>query len=89
MHQGGEGTHKDPASEVWVFDLKTHKRIARWKLADQKIDPLLSIQVSEDAHPLFYGITTNSDVVVADAATGKLQRIHKQTGTTSSLLINP
>ncbi|WP_373321069.1 amine dehydrogenase large subunit [Paraburkholderia flagellata] len=89
MHQGAEGSHKDPASEVWVFDLKTHKRIARWKLADQKIDPLLSIQVSEDAHPLFYGITTTSDVVVADAATGKLKHVHKQVGATSSLLVNP
>ncbi|WP_372237264.1 amine dehydrogenase large subunit [Burkholderia sp. SRS-W-2-2016] len=89
MHEGGPDTHKDPASEVWVFDLKTHKRIARWKLADQKIDPLLSIQVSEDAHPLFYGITTTSDVIVADAATGKLQRVHKQIGSTASLLMNP
>nr|WP_238537940.1 amine dehydrogenase large subunit [Paraburkholderia atlantica] len=89
MHQGDADTHKDPASEVWVFDVKTHKRIARWKLADQKIDPLLSIQVSEDAHPLFYGITVNSDVVVADAATGKLKHVHKQIGATASLLLNP
>jgi methylamine dehydrogenase heavy chain len=89
MHQGAEGTHKDPASEVWVFDMKTHKRLARWKLASQKLDPLLSILVSQDAHPLFYGITTNSDVVVADAATGKVKHVHKQIGSTSSLLMNP
>jgi len=89
MHQGAEGSHKDPATEVWVFDLKSHQRIARWKLEDQKIDPLISIQVSEDAHPLFYGITTNSDVIIADAGTGKLQRTYKQVGATSSLLVNP
>lgn len=88
MHQGADGSHKDPASEIWVFDMKAHKRIARWKLADQKIDPLLSIQVSADAHPLFYGITTNSDVVVLDATTGKFKHLDKQVGSTSSLLLN-
>jgi methylamine dehydrogenase heavy chain len=30
MHpQGGEGSHKNPAKEIWVFDLKTKKRLAR------------------------------------------------------------
>ncbi|RDU96371.1 amine dehydrogenase large subunit [Trinickia dinghuensis] len=89
MHQGTEGSHKDPASEIWVFDMKTHKRVARWKLADQKIDPLLSIQVSQDAHPLFYGITIASDVVIADALTGKVEHVVKQVGHTASLLLNP
>src|SRR5262249_31708816 len=30
MHpQGAEGSHKNPAKEIWVFDLKTKKRVAR------------------------------------------------------------
>jgi methylamine dehydrogenase heavy chain len=30
MHpQGAEGSHKNPAKEIWAFDLKTKKRIAR------------------------------------------------------------
>lgn len=30
MHdRGAEGSHKSPAKEVWTFDLKTHKRVAR------------------------------------------------------------
>jgi methylamine dehydrogenase heavy chain len=30
MHQGGaEGSHKNPAKEIWVFDLRSKKRIAR------------------------------------------------------------
>lgn len=30
MHEGGgEGSHKNPASELWVFDLATHKRIGK------------------------------------------------------------
>lgn len=30
MHPGGaEGSHKNPAKEIWAFDLKTKKRVAR------------------------------------------------------------
>ncbi len=29
MHQGGPDTHKAPGSEVWVFDLATHRRVQR------------------------------------------------------------
>ncbi len=30
MHpDGAEGTHKNPAAEIWAFDLKSHKRVAR------------------------------------------------------------
>lgn len=29
MHQGGKDTHKDPGTEVWVFDLATHARVQR------------------------------------------------------------
>nr|WP_057927519.1 amine dehydrogenase large subunit [Burkholderia ambifaria] len=89
MHKGGDGTHKDPGTQVWVYDLKTKQRIARWDLAQQKVDPLVSIQVSEDDKPLFYGLTGTSDLVVMDARTGKLQHVEKQIGSTPSLLVNP
>lgn len=29
MHQGGPDTHKEPGTEVWVFDTATQKRMAR------------------------------------------------------------
>jgi methylamine dehydrogenase heavy chain len=32
MHQGGPDTHKEPGSEVWVYDLKTRKRVDRIEL---------------------------------------------------------
>jgi methylamine dehydrogenase heavy chain len=89
MHQGADGSHKDPASEIWVFDTQSKKRVARWKLAAQKIPPLLSIQVSDDDKPLLYGLTPTSDFVVMDAATGKLRHVDKQLGSTSSLILNP
>jgi hypothetical protein len=32
MHRGGPDTHKDPGSEVWVYDLASHQRLQRVKL---------------------------------------------------------
>ncbi|MDS0792441.1 amine dehydrogenase [Burkholderia pseudomultivorans] len=89
MHKGDEHSHKDPGTEVWVYDLQTKQRIARWNLAQQKIDPLVSIQASEDDKPLFYALTGTSDLVVMDARTGRLQHVEKQIGNTSTLLVNP
>ncbi|KVZ15798.1 amine dehydrogenase large subunit [Burkholderia stagnalis] len=89
MHKGGEDSHKEPGTQVWVVDLQTKQRVARWDLAQQKIDPLLSIQVSADDKPLFYGLTPTSDLVVMDALTGRLLHVEKQVGSTSSLLVNP
>ncbi|KWA17724.1 amine dehydrogenase large subunit [Burkholderia territorii] len=89
MHKGGDGTHKDPGTQVWVYDLKSKRRVARWDLAQLKVDPLVSIQVSEDDKPLFYGLTGTSDLVVMDANTGKPQHVEKQIGSTPTLLVNP
>ena len=89
MHKGAAGSHKEPGTEVWVYDVDSKKRVARWDLAKQKIDPLLAIQVSADDKPLLYGLTPTSDLVVMDAATGKRQHVEKQMGTTSTLLLNP
>ncbi|MDI9679280.1 amine dehydrogenase large subunit, partial [Burkholderia cenocepacia] len=89
MHKGTDGSHKDPGTQVWVYDLKSKQRVARWDLAQQKVEPLVSIQVSEDDKPLFYGLTATSDLVVMDARTGALQHVEKQIGNTSSLLVNP
>ncbi|WP_225936353.1 amine dehydrogenase large subunit [Caballeronia sp. NK8] len=89
MHKGADGSHKDPGTEIWVYDTQSKKRVARWDLAKQKIDPLLSIQVSTDDKPLFYGLTPTSDLVVLDAMTGKRQHVEKQLGSTSTLLLNP
>jgi len=46
MHQGGEGSHKEGGSEIWVFDLSTHQRVARWPLAALKLSGVVAIQVS-------------------------------------------
>jgi methylamine dehydrogenase heavy chain len=34
MHRGGADTHKEPGEEVWVFDLASHRRLARIPLVN-------------------------------------------------------
>jgi len=89
MHRGGEGTHKDGGSEIWVFDMTTHQRVARWPLAALKVDSVLAIQVSQDDKPLLFAATDHSDLAVFDALTGQLRHVEKQLGQTSWLILNP
>jgi methylamine dehydrogenase heavy chain len=89
MHQGGEGTHKDGGSEIWVFDMTTHQRVARWPLAAQKLEGVLAIQVSQDDAPLLFAATGHSDLAVFDALTGQLRHVEKQMGQTPWLILNP
>lgn len=68
MHQGGEFTHKQPGTEVWVYDLKTNKRIARYKLDV----PAGAIAVSGDGQPFLYAVMFGApELRVIDAMTGK------------------
>ena len=88
MHQGGEGTHKDGGSEIWVFDLSTHQRLARWPMAAQKLSNVLALQVSQDDAPLLFAATDHSDLGVFDAVSGKLRHVEKQMGQTPWLILN-
>jgi methylamine dehydrogenase heavy chain len=89
MHRGGEGTHKNGGTEIWVFDMKTHQRVARWPVASQKLSPVLAIQVSQDDAPLVFAATDHADVAVFDALTGQLRHVEKQLGQTPWLLMTP
>jgi methylamine dehydrogenase heavy chain len=89
MHRGGEGTHKNGGTEIWVFDMKTHHRIARWPLAPQKLSLAVAVQVSQDDAPVMFVATDKADVAVFDALTGQLRHVEKQLGQTPWLLLNP
>ena len=89
MHQGGEGTHKDGGTEIWVFDMTTHQRVARWPLGAHKVAPVLAIQVSQDDAPLLFAATTDSDVAVFDALNGQLRHVEKHLGQTPWLILTP
>lgn len=50
MHQGGPGSHKEVASEVWVHDIATKARVSRFAVKN----PATEIDVSPDDEPLMY-----------------------------------
>src|SRR5256885_13035278 len=52
MHQGGEGTHKDGGTEIWVFDMAGHRRLARWPVQAAGLSRVLAVQVSQDPAPI-------------------------------------
>jgi methylamine dehydrogenase heavy chain len=89
MHRGGEGTHKDGGTEIWVFDTTSHQRIARWPVAPLKLAAVTGVQVSQDAKPLLYAAMSDGGVAVLDAKGGKLLRVARNMGQTPWQLIAP
>lgn len=72
MHpKGKEGSHKEPAKEIWAFDLATHQRVAR--LPGNKATVLAT---SHGAAPRLFGLATESGVITAFDA-GKRPRLLK------------
>jgi methylamine dehydrogenase heavy chain len=53
MHQGGEWTHKQFGTEVWVFDAAKKARVGGIKLKT----PAYSIYVSNSDHPILYALS--------------------------------
>jgi methylamine dehydrogenase heavy chain len=84
MHVGGEWTHKDPGTEVWVYDLATHKRERRIKLES----PATSIAITPDATPQLFAIFFFAPKVeVYDPKSGKLLRSISEIGLTPTTLV--
>jgi methylamine dehydrogenase heavy chain len=89
MHRGGEGSHKDGGTELWVFDLAKHERVARWPLKAVGIKPVVAIAVSQDAEPLVFVATESADVATLDARTGQVRHIEHDLGQTPWQLLTP
>jgi methylamine dehydrogenase heavy chain len=89
MHRGGEGSHKNGGSEIWIFDMKTHQRLARWPLQAKKLETVVAVQVSQDDAPVLFAATEHADLAVLDALTGQVRHVEKQLGQTPWFLINP
>ena len=86
VHQGGDGSHKDPGQDVWVYDLKTQRQLQKIKL--DKLST--SIQVSKDQAPLLFSIFIANPVLdIYDALSGKLLRSVEEIGLTPVLLQTP
>lgn len=60
MHPNGkEGSHKDPATEIWAFDLKTQQRVAR-----APGNQAIALAVSAGDAPLLFAIDPTTAGVV-------------------------
>ena len=77
MHQGGEWTHKQFGTEVWVFDAQAHKRVRRIKLKT----PGYSIMVSQTDKPLLFNLSLlPSRLETYSASDGKYQGVYDGIG---------
>ena len=52
-----DGSHKNPAEEVWALDMKSKKLLFRTSVHD-----LVSIMVSNDKDPVLFGMTEEGTV---------------------------
>ena len=89
MHRGTDGSHKAGGSEIWVFDLKSQQRTARWPIDTKRFGAVVAVQVSQDTAPLLFAATDQADLLVFDAQTGRLNHDEKKLGQTPQLLLNP
>lgn len=89
MHRGEEGSHKEGGTEIWVFDLNTHRRLARWPVAALKLAPVEALQVSQDEAPLLFLGSDDGAVATLDALTGRLRRVDRSLGPNPSQILNP
>ena len=84
MHEGGADSHKDPGSEIWVYDLASRERTQRILLQT----PLTSIAVTGDDKPLLFGIFIAApELRVFDARTGAALRTIGEVGFSPTILV--
>lgn len=82
MHQGGADSHKDPGTEVWVYDVAAKRRVQRIPLEK----PAVTIQVTQDDAPVLLATPGEPLVDVYDASSGAHQRTIEGLGQTPLVL---
>jgi methylamine dehydrogenase heavy chain len=83
VHQGGVETRKSGGKEIWVYDLARKQRVRKIDLEQ----PLVSIEVTQDAAPLLLGSHEAGGAVdVYDIASGRHLRTIEGLGQTPNLL---
>ena len=89
MHKGGEGTHKDGGTEIWVFDMASHRRLARWPTKSQGLSRVTVVQVTQDPAPVLFAATETADVAVIDALSGRIRHVESKLGQTPWMMLTP
>jgi methylamine dehydrogenase heavy chain len=86
VHQGGTETHKDLGEQIWVFDLASHKKVQTIATRNK----VGSIQVSQDAAPLLFACSIESNRLdIYDAISGRYLRSVEPLGLTPTVLVLP
>lgn len=84
MHQGGEFTHREPGSEIWVVDINQRRRIARIELDVAAYN----VMVTQESEPKLIVADTDDGLHVYDALQMKLERTIEDAGPPSLLLVD-
>jgi methylamine dehydrogenase heavy chain len=84
MHPGAHWTHKEPGTEIWVFDITTRKRLVRLPLKD---GPAGAIAITQDEKPLLFASSGGGpegaggpSIRVLDPQTGEVLRTVRGVG---------
>jgi len=85
MHPDGyEGSHKDPGTEVWVYDVDAKERVQRIELQM----PLISMGMTIGDDPYLVGTNVDLQVDVYRAATGEYLRTLSGFGEETVLMLH-
>jgi methylamine dehydrogenase heavy chain len=83
MHPGGaEGSHKNPAAEVWAFDIAKRKRLARLPGRNA-----IALETSSDGSKLYALDALKAEVVVYERIGPKPRIRSMQVGETAVQLV--
>lgn len=86
VHRGGPETHKDAAADIWVYAVAEHKKVQQIATHNKA----MSIQVSQDAQPLLFACSLESNRLdVYDASSGAYLRTVDNLGQTPAILVTP
>jgi len=86
MHQGSLDTHKDPGTDIWVYDLAAKKKMQQISLRHKAG----SIVVSQDAKPLLFTCFIESNLLdIYDALSGSYLRSLDSLGQTPTIMVTP
>lgn len=85
MHRDGkEGSHKNPGSQVWVFNAKKRKRVQVIELKT----PVLAIELTYDKNPLLLTTNVEMNVDVYRAKDGQYLRTMDHFGQETPLILH-
>jgi methylamine dehydrogenase heavy chain len=86
VHRGGPETHKDAGGDIWVYSVAERKQVQQIAAHNKA----MSIQVSQDARPLLFACSLESNRLdVYDATSGAYLRTVDNLGQTPSIMVTP